>query len=447
MKISFVIPCRSNAKYFKWAYDSIRKHQGDHEVFICAADDASTDNTKDVFQALSEIDSHFDYITNPGPDRVGHTILYDRIVKELVKTDIAIIWHADMYLCPGALDEIENLMYDQVDASKNPYEPYIPLIITNPDGSWNYPPKYKTIVSLTRIEPPLHPDGPEKYLADWGTEPEDFNETAFLQWFISPEADGYKPKYDPPYTTGIFAPWAFFVKDFLEIGGHDPLYRPQSKEDSDIFNRFKLNGCKFIQTWKGCTYHMTCRGSRFNPSLTTPGINSKEWESHNIKSHRNFIRKWGSSVNHDQHLNPIVPNKYYTKFNIKNSTYNLIQVLEPHCDLLETDLDKNLLQEYFTQEQKNTDFDLELKLFRSGSITPSVTVYIDGNKFNSNDYHMLNNLSQIIDYSNQQLSFGASGEFNLGSMVVKILNLTPMTHTLIHLNNPQYTHRLKSTIV
>ena len=38
---------------------------------------------------------------------------------------------------------------------------------------------------------------------------------------------------------------------------------PQSKEDSDIFNRFHLKGYKFVQVWKGLVYHMTCRGSRF----------------------------------------------------------------------------------------------------------------------------------------------------------------------------------------
>jgi succinate dehydrogenase/fumarate reductase flavoprotein subunit len=41
------------------------------------------------------------------------------------------------------------------------------------------------------------------------------------------------------------------------------LFAPQSKEDTDIFNRFHLNGIKFVQTWEGFVYHMTCRGSRF----------------------------------------------------------------------------------------------------------------------------------------------------------------------------------------
>lgn len=426
MKISFVIPCRSNAKYFKWAYNSIRKHQGRHDVYICAANDASQDETVFLFHEIQAKDDKFSYITNPGPDRVGHTILYDRIVRELVKTDVAIIWHADMYLCPGALDEIEKLMY-----SNDWDEQFI-------QSPWPDTPRTKTIVSLTRIEPPLHPDGPEKYLANWGTEPEDFNETAFLQWFVSPEANGYKPKYDPPYTNGIFAPWAFFVKDFLEIEGHDPLYRPQSKEDSDIFNRLKLNGCKFIQTWKGCTYHMTCRGSRFNPTLTTPGVNSSEWEEHNKKSYRNFIRKWGTAVQHDELLNPIIPKKYLTRFYITNSTYSLIGLLEPYCNTLYTDLAPSLLHEYCAKEQQNTDFDLGLKL--SGNIICSIHVHIDGNKFNDTDLQIINNLSDIIE-SNKPIKLNHPNK--IGNLIIFVYDYNDITNKLININNKEYQFLLK----
>jgi hypothetical protein len=36
------------------------------------------------------------------------------------------------------------------------------------------------VVSATRIEPPLHPDGPEKILMDFGIEPEEFDEQKFF---------------------------------------------------------------------------------------------------------------------------------------------------------------------------------------------------------------------------------------------------------------------------
>src|SRR6056300_700663 len=224
--ISFIQPSRNNLKYLKWSYESIRKNAGEDPT-ICVADDFSNDGTWEWCQEMMDTDPNFKAIRNEGPTRLGHTILYDKLINEVATNDICMIYHADMYLCPGALDAIENEL------------------------------KEKTIVSLTRIEPPLHPDGPEKILKDFGVEPEEFNEQGLLN-FINSRV----PNNDT--TEGIFAPWAFWKSDFQEIGGHDPLYAPQSKEDSDIFNRFQLNGIKFVQTWHGCVYHMTCRGSRRN---------------------------------------------------------------------------------------------------------------------------------------------------------------------------------------
>ena len=119
--------------------------------------------------------------------------------------------------------------------------------------------------------------------------------------------DFKKSNKNKPITNGIFAPWAIYKDDFTSIGGHDPLYAPQSKEDSDIFNRFILAGYETIQTWQGFVYHMTCRGSRFkdgamrNPAgqVFMKGRESSEWLAQNLRSTRNFIRKWGHMVQHD----------------------------------------------------------------------------------------------------------------------------------------------------
>ena len=53
------------------------------------------------------------------------------------------------------------------------------------------------------------------------------------------------------FTEGVFAPWCMYKADYLAIGGHDELFAPQSKEDSDLFNRFVLNGYKVIQLTGG----------------------------------------------------------------------------------------------------------------------------------------------------------------------------------------------------
>jgi glycosyltransferase involved in cell wall biosynthesis len=398
MKISIIQPTRNNLKYLKWSYDAIRKNQGDHIVEICIADDFSNDGTWEwCQQILNEGDTHFKCIRNEGPKRLGHTILYDRLVNEVASYDICMIYHADMYLCPGALDAIEKHI------------------------------KPKTIVSLTRIEPPLHPPGPEKVFINWGaTEPEDFNEEKFLEWFKSLE------RKEP--TEGIFAPWAFYKSDFQEIGGHDPLYAPQSKEDSDIFNRFQLNGVSFVQTWEGYVYHMTCRGSRFNPTLTTPGINSPEWEAQNRKSTRNFIRKWGHFCKHDALMKPIIPPKYNIAFVIQNANLQILEFLEPWCDRIYTNEVYKVIGrmwDYVEMEQENTNFDLSKRVLTIENNEPhaenDIVVEFDAYKFTQNDFNTIQQLSEIIQDS------GEVGTFELGNLKITIYSLTEYQNELIHL--------------
>jgi len=390
MKISIIQPTRNNLKYLKWSYDAIRKNQDDHTVEICVADDFSNDGTWEWCQEMSRNDIHFRAIRNDGPSRLGHTILYDRLVNEVASHDICMLYHADMYLCPGALDEIEKNI------------------------------SHKKIVSLTRIEPPLHPPGSEKILLDCGTEPEHFDESTLLLKVEELSLMQALP------TDGIFAPWAFMKSDFQEIGGHDPLYAPQSKEDSDIFNRFQLNGVKFIQTWRGFVYHMTCRGSRFNPTLTTPGQNSPEWEAQNQRSTRNFIRKWGHFVKHDQYLKPIIPPKYNIGFIIHNCTDPLLNVLEPWCSNVYISISAD---QYIANEQPNTKFNLKDRIrpymFNDNDKPNDILVSIDGTRFTSEDFYVIQELSSIIQQTNEL------GKFELGNLRIEINSLNTYEHTLI----------------
>jgi len=300
--ISFIQPSRNNLKYLKWSYNSIRKNLGyRHE--ICWADDFSDDGTWEWMQETAKKDRNIKIHRNEGPTRLGHTILYDTLVG-MATSDIVMIYHADMYACPGMDTEV----LKHLERGK--------------------------VVSATRIEPPLHPDGPEKILKDFGIEPEEFNEHELMDWL---ERDMEVSKGIGKTTEGIFAPWAIYKDDFQRIGGHDPLYAPQSKEDSDIFNRFKLKGYELIQTWSGFVYHMTCRGSRFkdgamrNPAgqVFMKGRESSEWLAQNLRSTRNFIRKWGHMVKHDEYLKPIIPPKYDVGFVAENCSTDMLKELEP----------------------------------------------------------------------------------------------------------------------
>ena len=370
--ISFIQPSRSNLKYLKWSYDSIRKNLGAHHE-ICWADDFSDDGTWEWMQEIAKKDKNVKIHRNEGPKRLGHTILYDTLVNEYATNDVVMIYHADMYACPHMDTQVLKHL--------------IP----------------GTVVSATRIEPPLHPDGPEKILWDCGIEPEEFDEDKLME-FVNTTDTTKKP------TSGIFAPWAIYKKDFQEIGGHDPLYAPQSKEDSDIFNRFLLNGYELIQTWQGFVYHMTSRGSRFkdgakrNPDgqVFMKNRESDEWLKQNQKSTREFIRKWGHFVKHDSMMMPIVPPKYDIGFVVKNCDYKHMIDIEPWCSDLYCEY-TGVIESYITHEQPNTMFDLKDKLHHEYHSEPKndIIVEFDALKLTNENFQILANLADIINDSGE----------------------------------------------
>jgi hypothetical protein len=394
-------------------YDSVRKNQGNHEVWILSADDACSDGTGEYYSELATKDPYFKFITNPGPNRLGHTILYDRIIWELCETELAMIFHCDMHLCPDALDAIEKWMYTKVVGTETNVQ------------------RLKQVISLTRIEPPLHPSGVEKLIEDCGIEPETFNEEKLLR-FVNLSLLSRAERNVPKISNGVFAPWAFWVDEYKEIGGNDwKNFAPQSKEDSDIWNRLLLNGTRFIQTWEGFVYHMTCRGSRFNPLLTTPGTNSTEWETQNIKSYRNFIRKWGQLVSHDEYLHPIVHHKYNIGFIINNCTYNQLYNLEIWCDDIQVDLEEEIIQRYIEFEQPNTPVELAYKI-NSQIIKPipEIIVMTNGSRLTEDDYVNIQHLSQILTNS-----CDGPGEYEVGNLRINVKNLNHYEKNLIECKN------------
>ena len=374
--ISFIQPSRNNLKYLKWSYDSIRKNLGyRHE--ICWADDFSDDGTWEWMQEIVQKDKNVKIHRNEGPTRLGHTILYDTLV-DMATSDIVMIYHADMYACPNM--DVEVLKH--LERGK--------------------------VVSATRIEPPLHPQGPEKIIHDFGIEPEEFDEQGLIYWLNS----GMVTEKEP--TNGIFAPWAIYKDDFVSIGGHDPLYAPQSKEDSDIFNRFKLAGYELKQTWQGFVYHMTCRGSRFkdgamrNPAgqVFMKGRESSEWLAQNLRSTRNFIRKWGHMVQHDEVLHPIIPPKYDVAFVVYRCSKQMLYELEPWCDKIYLDLsDSDIIGEYRKEEQPNTQFDLDerIKLYGTNKISElhDICVEFNAEQLNNENFQVLVNLSKMLQDSGE----------------------------------------------
>lgn len=383
-KITFVIPSRNNLEFLQLAYESIRRLDTKHEILVL--NDASTDGTQEWIEAQDDLD----LITfhNPGPERIGIVGMFDRGI-EMARTEIICAFHSDMVVCR--------------DYDKN--------ILKHLEKG--------TVVTGTRVEPPLHPDGPEKILRNYGIEVEEFNMDTWLQ-----ESDKLK---EDKTTEGIFAPWCMYKEDFLAVGGHDELFAPQSKEDSDLFNRFHLNGYKFIQPWDALVYHFTSRGSRFNKHAGgAAGKNSDEWLYTTTKNGRNFIRKWGHFIKHDALMKPIVPPKYDIGIKVLNATQELLNILEPWCDNIYVDLSSEDIQEYINREQQHTIIPLNNKI-NTPDTENDIILEIDAKKFNQQDFNILQQLSEILKDS------GEVGDFELGNLFIKINKLVEYQDKLIKL--------------
>ena len=181
-KITFVIPSRNNLELLKLAYKSIIALEGEHHVLVL--NDASEDGTAEWLETVKDDRLHVH--SNPGPERVGIVGMFDKGI-EMAETDIIMAFHADMV----AGKDLDKAILKHLERGK--------------------------VVTATRIEPSLHPPGPEKVIEDFGLEPEEFD---FDKWLE------YKPPTNRVITQGIFAPWCMYKDDFLAIGGHDELFAP-----------------------------------------------------------------------------------------------------------------------------------------------------------------------------------------------------------------------------
>ena len=403
MKISFIIPSRNNLKYVQQAYQSIKDSTDDkHEIVLL--DDASTDGTCEWMENIAEQDNQVIIYRNEGPERLGHTILYDKGI-EISTSEVFSILHADMIVTPNYVNNLIKHL------------------------------KPKTVVCATRIEPPLHPPGPEKHVKLFGTEPEEFKKEEFIE-FIKEEEERSKNKT----TKGIFAPWCMYKEDFI---GHDPLFAPMELEDSDLFNRFLLNGYELIQSRDSLVYHMTCRGSRFKDGLEiereiplpdgTIWYKPKDSEEY-IKlrqiKFREWYRKWHQNVLHDELMMPLVNPVLNIGIIAKNCNINALAFLEQHCDTIYVDCEYT---SYIAVEQTNTLFDLNKRIKHIGfEITNDVVVELDCNKITQEDVQVITNLGEIVVGTNE------TGKFQIGNLIITINSLNDRSKELIFIDNDKH---------
>lgn len=165
-----------------------------------------------------------------------------------------------------------------------------------------------TIISSTRIEPPLHPSSPEKITHNFGLDPNQF----LIDQFNIFSNLCKKEKI----TDYWFAPFTLYKSVWTSIGGHDTLFR-RSREDSDILYRLSIKGIKTKQTWLANVYHFTCTSSRGlewwkNENATTRGQLQQLADQIEITR---FLYKW-PTFKHTSEYNPELEYKYPTSINI-----------------------------------------------------------------------------------------------------------------------------------
>ena len=345
MKVSLIIPSYNNLRHLKNAYESVRKHYKNVELILI--DDGSNDGTIEWLQSLNDDKLIF----WREEVRIGHTILYDKGIDK-ANNDVIGILHADMYIAPNY---IENLLKHLQPGN---------------------------VVCATRVEPPLHPIGDEKIIADFG---QDFDSLKIDDFYEFAKDEMNKSK--DIVTKGMFAPWLLYKKDYQAIGGHDHSFAPFPYEDSDIFQRWILAGYRLIQSRDALVYHLTCRGHRWNKEV---GKNDDEFKIFEAKARKYYLKKWGSWIKNDKYGHPILSPVYKKSVKISNSNLQLEEALEPW--------------------------------FNGGE---DIVVEIDGNTFNQQDFQIIQQLNDIIKDN------GDVGSFELGNLKITINTMNEYQNDLI----------------
>jgi len=260
-KFSVLIANHNNKSYLPLVLSSLRKYSAvDHEVII--VDDGSEDGS-DSWLRNNRIKYDFTYFRYDV--RQGIVGAYEKLV-ELATTDICFFVHSDMILSP--------------DWDTNLYKHL----------------KEKTVVSATRIEPPLYAPAVYKHHVNCGWNALDFNMDLFLK-----AAEELKRDLA---VEGVFIPYLFFKKDWI---GYDPVFAPSTREDSDLFLRWKQAGVRFVNARDSMVYHFSGRGGRhLNDDLQN---NNKQWQKQERKNLKNFVRKYGTTPLNTEWMNPILVEK------------------------------------------------------------------------------------------------------------------------------------------
>ncbi len=327
--ISYCIPSKNNLRYLIPCIKSIRENSHyDNEVIVFV--DQDNDGTESWL-----IENNIKYFVNQSgaPLGIGHA--YDTMFKQ-ARFDKVVAFHADMILGKDA--DLNMIKHHSIGK----------------------------VVCSTRIEPPLHPHGPEKMTMDFGLWPEE------IKW---KEFDAYVKHYSNlnfgVTTKSMFAPWLIDRRNHL---GHDPLFL-SVYEDADLFRRFVLAGYELVQSWDSLVYHLTCRGGQFSGATKMEDFKKKDenWLRNNQISMLEYVRKWGGMFKEYGPCEPRPNIKYDIGLKVTNARH-IPEILgyEPYFNSMQVDIDT---QKYIESAQLNSKFDIKAKFVEE--LTNDIIVELD----------------------------------------------------------------------
>lgn len=301
--------------------------------------------------------------------------------------------------------------------------------------------KPNTVLSSTRIEPPLHGPGPEKHTVNFGLTPSEFKYEEFLEYCENNRQE--------KLTEYFFAPFTMHKDVWNSIGGHDTLFR-RSREDSDVLNRLILSGAEIVQTWEALVYHFTCTSSRgkgwFDKSNKEAQLRARLQEQADGVEMSRMFRKWGAFSHgkpFDYHYN-IVANIEFDSANLM-----LLPIVEVFFDkvgvshkdayeyLVNADEHKyanELLR--FSKEDWNTysylynTQDLQNR-FVLGEVEGDVVATFKLSQINQENYdQVLQNLQHIVHSAEE-------GDWEVGGLILSVKNKVNSIEDKIKIINPE----------
>lgn len=366
--ITFCIPSKNNLRYLKTAVESINKNSYYKTNKILVFVDKDEDHTSEWLSA-----NNVSYILNTDSDCKGIGYAYDTMFKQS-NTDLVVAFHADM------------------------------LLGKNADLNLVKHHSRKSVVCSTRIEPPLHPPGPEKIVKDFGMWPEEIKWEDF-NFFVDSCLVSNKDKI----TGSSFAPWLIDRRDHL---GHDPIFLSVF-EDADLFRRFVLAGYKMIQSWDSLVYHLTCRGGQFLGAEKIEDFKKKDelWLRNNQLSMMEYIRKWGGYFKEYGPCEPR-PNKKYDIGLLGKNCYLNVLSFEPFFSNLCLDLN---CEQYIKNTQLNSKFNIQDKfidILENDIILEVDFLKVSIDKFN----YIVQNIEDLLEGAEPNNSYEIEG------MILKIKN-------------------------